>query len=145
MNAYLFDASSILNIVKNLKEEALDVLENNYTINLAYYEIGNAIWKDVHIFKSYTLDDGVYLLNIIYNLLEYMHIIDTTNYYDEILNVAERLSITFYDASYLVSAFKRCLLLVTDDMRILNAIKTNKNFLEKKYSKCVNVMSSKDI
>ena len=144
MTMYLFDASSIINIVKNLREKSLDVLKNNYTIRLVYYEIGNAILKDVRIFKPYTLNEGLSVLNTIYNLLEYMRIIDITDYHDEILSVAEKLSITFYDASYLVSAFKKCLTFVTDDTKILNSVKANKNFLEKKFSACVNTIKSED-
>ena len=144
MTTYLFDASSIINIVKNLREKSLDVLKNNYTIRLVYYEIGNAILKDVRIFKPYTLNEGLSVLNTIYNLLGYMRIIDITDYHDEILSVAEKLSITFYDASYLVSAFKKCLTFVTDDTKILNSVKANKNFLEKKFSACVNTIKSED-
>jgi len=73
-----------------------------------------------------------------------MRIIDITDYHDEILSVAEKLSITFYDASYLVSAFKKCLTFVTDDTKILNSVKANKNFLEKKFSACVNTIKSED-
>lgn len=48
----LFDASAILNTVKLLGQNAVKVFRENYTIRLALYEVGNAIWKGMYVLKS---------------------------------------------------------------------------------------------
>jgi len=51
---YLFDASSIIALA--IKRN-VDSLIGNYTIELAGYEIGNYLWKEVYLNKSINLDD----------------------------------------------------------------------------------------
>ncbi|MHA1834776.1 MAG: hypothetical protein ACTSV7_12405 [Candidatus Baldrarchaeia archaeon] len=73
---YLFDTSSILNIIKSRKDAAIKVLKENYTLQLALYEIGNAIWKDITLLKSYSLDTGLKIISTVKKLLNYMNVIN---------------------------------------------------------------------
>ncbi|RLI96776.1 MAG: toxin VapC, partial [Candidatus Aenigmatarchaeota archaeon] len=41
--SYLFDTSAIF---RAIKEGKIEILAGNYTIELARYELGNAIWKE---------------------------------------------------------------------------------------------------
>ncbi len=45
----LFDASAIINLCGKKK---LDKLLEGWTLNLAFYEIVNAVWKQVYIYKK---------------------------------------------------------------------------------------------
>jgi hypothetical protein len=40
---YLFDSSAIF---RAIKENKVDLLTGNYTLELARYELGNIVWKD---------------------------------------------------------------------------------------------------
>ena len=41
--SYLFDSSAIF---KAVRENAVEILVGGYTIELARYELGNALWKE---------------------------------------------------------------------------------------------------
>ena len=51
----LFDASSILTIVRELQGDAPDKLADGTTISLAYYEVGNALWRECFLLKRISL------------------------------------------------------------------------------------------
>lgn len=47
----IFDASSVFKLVRELGEKALDLFREGSTISLAYYEIGNALWRWCFLIK----------------------------------------------------------------------------------------------
>ena len=121
---YLFDTSSILNIIKSRKDAAIKVLKENYTLQLALYEIRNAIWKDITLLKSYSLDTGLKIISTVKKLLNYMNIINP-NYPKNVLTIAANLPATFYDASYIAATLENNLTFVTDDKKLTEKIKQN--------------------
>lgn len=49
--SYVFDASSILASTRRLGEEIVELSKENFTSPLAYYEIGNALWKEYNLLQ----------------------------------------------------------------------------------------------
>ncbi|MBA7478157.1 PIN domain-containing protein [archaeon] len=114
---HLFDSSSIINLCSERKIERL--LEG-CTLNLAFYELGNAIWKQVHLHKALTQKEGseaLAALTEVYRQMRELHVEDTSS----ILNVAVEEGLTYYDAAYLHAAIKNDAVLVTDDRRLHTA------------------------
>ncbi len=117
MSGAVFDASGILVTIRRMGDEAPRVLMNASTIPLAFYEVGNAIWKESRIHRRFDLPEAKRLMDNISALLRGMGEIKPPE--EEVLELAYEHRITFYDASYLAAAraFERTL--VTDDRKII--------------------------
>ncbi|WP_252896883.1 type II toxin-antitoxin system VapC family toxin [Metallosphaera hakonensis] len=76
------------------------------TITLAYYELGNILWK----YRD-KLDTRV-VFSAIRNTLSFMNILDV-KFDREILEEAIRRNLTYYDSAYLVIARRKGLDLVS--------------------------------
>jgi hypothetical protein len=50
----LFDSSAIINLCRQKK---IDKLLEGWTLNLAFYDLGNAVWKQVHAHKTITSNE----------------------------------------------------------------------------------------
>lgn len=120
----LFDASSILLLVKKSRSKSPDILLNGSTISLVYYEVGNALWRECSLLQRITLKEAGKLLESIFALVQAM---DVAVLDDEklggVLNMAGEQNITFYDASYLAEAQRSNRTLVTDDEKLADAAK----------------------
>lgn len=68
----VFDASSIITALIHLREKAIDILNRQYTPSLAYYEIGNAIWKDIVLKKGKEEIDAANIMNLLSNIISHM-------------------------------------------------------------------------
>ena len=114
MSVKLFDTSAIINLcgLKNI-----EVLQLGATINLAFYEMGNAIWKHVHTRKNLNLIEGETVLKTLIEVFHGMQILDN-GVEIEILRLASNHNLTFYDASFLEVAIHHNLSLVTDDKKL---------------------------
>jgi len=51
----------------------LDELLEGYTIELAFYELGNAVWKQVHLYKTLSTDDAKITLDALISVFNKMH------------------------------------------------------------------------
>jgi predicted nucleic acid-binding protein len=110
----LFDSSSIINLCA---KKQIEELLNGWTLNLAFYELGNAVWKQVHLHKALTPEEGSGALDALTEVLRKMReapIEDAS----AILNIAVREGLTFYDASYIHATIKNGATLVTDDEKL---------------------------
>ena len=65
--SYVFDASSIYTLIRRGK---MTVLRGHYTTKLAEFELGNAIWKDVVVFKKITRDEGLRVMAFVARTLK---------------------------------------------------------------------------
>jgi predicted nucleic acid-binding protein len=113
----IYDPSAIINLCA---KKNLDRLLEGETLDLAVYEAGNAVWRQVHLRKTLTREEGEKALTVLTETINNMKtaaIQDTT----AVLNIAIEEGITFYDASYLHAAVKNNLTLVTDDERLSSA------------------------
>jgi len=131
---YLLDASSLLNIVRRLGEEALSVLRGSSVLDLTVYEVGNGVWSLVYLHKEIKYDEGVRLMRTMARMFAELEVLGVRGRLFEAYDVAVKESLTFYDASYVVAAESAGLILVTDDAK-----------LGEKAKKYLSVLSSKDL
>ena len=129
--SFLFDASSIFEAIVrgNIK-----VLSGNYTVELARYELNNILWKRARLIGDVTVEDVLKLADIVKRVLKLMNIINIDCCEDDILKVAIKLGITFYDAVYVYISKAKGMTLVTEDKK-----------LRKKIGSFVRVVSLSDI
>lgn len=113
---YLFDSSAIF---RAIKENRVEVLTGNFTLELARYELGNIIWKDYVLQARVSEEETKSMAKTIKKTLTIMEVQDVAGNEEEILETAIRLRITFYDASYVYFAKTKGLQLITEDSRLI--------------------------
>ena len=118
--SYVFDSCSLLNLTRALADGVIDVLKGNITVSLAYYEIGNALWKECNLYKRVSVEEVVKTLRFMYSMLGLMKVIhvEDVSFGINTLFMANKLNITYYDAAYLNVAKELDKVLVTDDKRL---------------------------
>lgn len=110
----LFDSSSIINLCA---KKQIDKLLEGWTLSLAFYEVGNAVWKQVHLHKALTPEEGGRALDALVEVLKKMREVRVEDA-SAILNIAVREGLTHYDASYIHAAIKNVTTLVSDDKKL---------------------------
>jgi len=110
----IFDSSSIINLC--IERKTGDLLEG-WTLNLAFYEMGDAVWKQVHIHKALTPEEGAKALDALVEVLRNMGEVRVEDA-SAVLNIAVKEGLTYYDASYIHAAIKHGATLVTDDKKL---------------------------
>jgi len=110
----LFDSSAIINLCG---ERKIDPLLEGKTLSLAFYEIGNAVWRQIHIHKVITREEGDIVLDSLMEVVRRMEKIEVERPL-EILRIAVEENLTYYDASYLQAAIEKDLTLITDDKKL---------------------------
>jgi len=116
---YLIDASALLDLIRKKREEILD----QYILDLTIYEIGNAIWKEAYLFKTLTKREATDFMKNFSNIKVKMKIIKVENDLEDIMDMAIKEKLTFYDAAYLYFAIKNKLVLVTNDKKLYEVAK----------------------
>ena len=114
MKGRLFDSSAIINLCGGKR---VDRLLKGRTINLAFYELGNAVWKQVYLYKTLDRRKAELLLNVLVEVFNKMEKVGEGSA-TEVLNLAVKEGLTYYDAAYLQAAINEKLILVTDDERL---------------------------
>jgi len=119
----LFDASSILTLVRELGEKAPDELLEGSTISLAYYELGNALWRECFLLKRINKEEAEKLLRAMFAIVQAMDValIENEDEANDILKKAYDFNITYYDSAYIVQAYKTEKTLVTEDKKLAKA------------------------
>lgn len=115
----LFDSSAIF---KAIKENQIDCLVGNCTLELARYELGNVLWKNYYLQKKVSDQEAKALTKIIKQTLNLMTVIQIECTEEEILETARKLEITFYDASYVSHAKTEQLALITEDQQLTKKV-----------------------
>ncbi len=115
MGKYLFDTSSV---IKAIKDNMVEVLIDGYIQWLTIYEILNAFWKEVFLFKTLTMNDLSKIVKIIDRLLSLMKILGVRGLEKDVVNIALETGLTTYDASYIAVALNNNLVLVTEDKEL---------------------------
>ncbi|MBX5321635.1 MAG: type II toxin-antitoxin system VapC family toxin [Candidatus Bathyarchaeota archaeon] len=116
---YLFDSSAIF---KAIKENKIEVLVGNFTLELARYELGNVLWKSFVLEGKATSAEIKSLAKIVKQTLGVMNVLQIGCSEEEILEVAGKAKITFYDAAYVYHAMAKNLTLVTEDSQLLKKV-----------------------
>ena len=83
------------------------------------------------------------MLNLFSLIHRYLNIVNPQNAV-AVLDLAYRLRITYYDASYVVTASELGLPLVTDDVELRRRLKSNTNIVVEVLSKEVEAISSNE-
>jgi predicted nucleic acid-binding protein len=112
---YLFDASSILNLVK---KGFLHVFSEGATIDLAFYEALNAVWKEHFLLKKIDGESALALVDVLHGVFDVLDVYSIKGFEEELFNLALSEKITVYDASYIHVAMKKGFPLVTDDAKL---------------------------
>ncbi len=115
----LLDSSAIF---RAIKENRIEVLKGNHTLDLARYELGNIIWKNYVLHEKVSEPQAKMLAKTVKRALSLMNVLGIGDDEEEILETAIQLKITFYDASYVYFARKKQLSLVTEDSRLIKKI-----------------------
>ena len=121
---WLFDSNFIYRLIREAPDKALDKLTEASTIYLAYYELGNALWRECRLLKRINIEEAEKSLSLMYEMLARMQIALVNNKGTEIIETADKFNLTFYDAAYLVEANKNGKILVTDDAKLAKAAET---------------------
>ena len=111
----IFDASSIYLLIKLRR---LTPLADEITIDLAIYELGNALWKGVRR-GLLTREEALKSMGIIWDIFQNMRVIrfEELNM-KEALKLAAETGLTFYDATYLHLALELGEEIITEDERL---------------------------
>jgi len=121
--SYVFDAGSLLLLTRELGGEVVGVIKKQMTASLAFYEIGNAIWKGCRLHKRLNVSEAQKTLSFVYALMNAMKVLDVndSSLGSDVLANAVKLKITYYDSAYLTLAEKFKAVLVTDDKKLEKA------------------------
>ena len=118
---YLFDASSIYAIVKAEKAQLLIL---NCTCDLARYEIGNILITERHLRRTMTEAEQRSLLDLVGRSLKLMVTVGVSGFEQEVVNLAVKYNLSFYDAAYVFLTKKNNLVFVTEDGKLTKKIGT---------------------
>ena len=120
MKRLLIDASSLMLLMKtaNIQTE-LDHLRTSFLLDLTFYEVGNAIWKETCLTKFLTKNESEVLRNRVQIVLTRTNkILSEASNFQKILDISESEKLSFYDSSYLFTAKEKGLVLVTEDKEL---------------------------
>jgi predicted nucleic acid-binding protein len=118
----LFDSNAIYKLIRETPDKVLDRLMEGTTIYLAYYEIGNALWRECLLLRRISIEEAEKSLSLMYSMLARMQVaLLNDEKGNEVLDAACKFNLTFYDSAYLVEAKKNNKILVTDDNKLAKA------------------------
>jgi predicted nucleic acid-binding protein len=141
---YVFDSSALLNIVRALGEDSLKYIRGSYISTLTLYEVGSALWKEATLLNRLSIEEALSLLGAIKNMYRVLRIVEPRDILLT-LNLAYRLKITYYDSSYIITAYEMNADLVTDDEKLKKRVKENRNILLELLGKEIAIYSSRDL
>ena len=75
----LYDSNIIYRLIRELPQGAVEKLIEGTTIYLAYYELGNALWRESLLLKKISLDEAAKSLDLMYLILGRMHVASLDN------------------------------------------------------------------
>ncbi|ADY00376.1 PilT protein domain protein [Vulcanisaeta moutnovskia 768-28] len=110
----VFDASAIIRLVELKPDKAVNALRNQYTVDLAYHEIGNYLWK-ISKLTSINIESLLKAFNSVISLMNVISI----GLNSDAINLARRMNITYYDATYVYLTLKLNAKLVTEDKELM--------------------------
>jgi len=119
----LVDASALLLLVKHADATKLaDFATDLTTIDLATYEAGNGIWKQVRLLKLISEKEARVTHEAIIGLLSRTSIVRGEELdYTKAMDLAIKTGIAYYDACYIIVAESLKLPLATEDRKLAGA------------------------
>ena len=110
--SYVFDSSSIF---EALIRGVVRALSGQYTVELARFELNNILWKRRTLLRDIGDEELTRLAKVLKRVLDLMNVVSIQCCEEAVLDVAGRLNLTFYDASYVYVAREKELPMVTED------------------------------
>jgi predicted nucleic acid-binding protein len=116
----LVDASSLLLLVKHAEATKLaDIASDLTTLDLATYEAGNAIWKQVRLLRLISEKDAHVTHEALMNLLSRTSVLRGEELdHAGTMDLAVKKGISYYDACYIAAAESLKLPLATEDRKL---------------------------
>ncbi len=115
----VFDASAIY---AALSRNETKCLSGQCTAILAAYELGNIVWKNTVLRKVFSCDEAQGFAKVCQAMLEKMRVFSPS--LENIMPIATRLHISFYDAAYVFLAIELKAPLVTIDKALSHKVHT---------------------
>lgn len=112
MPRYLLDASALYPLLLQLREKILDYASLFTVLDLTVYEVGNTVWKE---YQRGRVKNPYIVAKLFQEILSLMNVVSINGRLGDVLELAHRENLTFYDASYLYTATRMGLKLVTED------------------------------
>jgi predicted nucleic acid-binding protein len=125
MKTYLLDASAFMFLIKKAEPQATaHCLQESVILDLTYYEVGNAVWKESSLTRMITSHESEVLTATAQTILGKMEKIEgEANSFRGILDLAKKEKLTFYDSSYIFFSKEKGLKLVTEDKELYTKAK----------------------
>ena len=120
MKQYLIDASALMILLKKADTKVtISILHDSCILDLTFYEIGNAIWKETTLTKFITPETAKTLQKMAQTILLKTDRINIgADSFEKIMEIAKTEKLTFYDSSYVHFAKEKDLQLVTEDKEL---------------------------
>jgi predicted nucleic acid-binding protein len=117
---YLLDASAFILLIKKADiDSTVQCLENSLVLDLTFYEVGNAIWKESGLTKFLTPKEAEKLMTTAETVLANINrVTNEAKDFQKILKIAQTEKLSYYDSSYVYSAKETGLQLVTEDKEL---------------------------
>lgn len=120
MKQYLLDASAFIILIKNADvKTTLEYLKESIVLDLTYYEVGNALWKESTLTKFLTTEESKAMEKLVQVILTKTdRIAGRPEAFQGILKIAKNEKLSFYDSSYIYFAQEEKLQLITEDKQL---------------------------
>ena len=120
MKQYLIDASAFMLLIKKADPKStIKFLQDSSILDLTYYEVGNAVWKESVLTKLLTPDAAKTLQRTAETILTKIDRISSdSDSFEKIMEIAKFEKLTFYDSSYIHFAKEKGLQLITEDKEL---------------------------
>jgi predicted nucleic acid-binding protein len=117
---YLLDASAFLLLIKKADvKSAIECLQDSSILDLTFYEVGNAIWKENILTKILTQEEAEKLGTIAQTVLAKINKVPSeTEAFQKILEIAQTEKLSYYDSSYVHYAKETDIPLITEDKEL---------------------------
>lgn len=124
VDARLFDASSVVELLigESGDEVPVEALFDEHTLDLTFYEAGNALWK-LAVARDDLADTNLQDAMALLASLQREAVVETVigPGFADVSQAAQDEGLTFYDAAYLHVAQRNSLELITEDSALQDA------------------------
>ena len=109
MKQYLLDASSFMMLIKKAEvQTTIQCLQDSVVLDLTFYEVGNAIWKESTLTKYLTPNEAKAIEKVAPTIFVRTEQIACEAWaFSGILEIARSEKLSFYDSSYIFFAKKK--------------------------------------
>ena len=117
---HLLDASSLMLLIKKADVKlTVECLQESLILDLTFYEVGNAVWKESTLLKFLTPQEAKRIGTMAQTILAKIdQVTNEGEDFQKILEIAQNENLSFYDSSYVFYAKQRGLHLVTEDKKL---------------------------